>query len=123
MFLVLRALWELTRYDITNSTRGLRATHSGLRRMQVRVCSSPKPLEQDVVRAVDLAICFYLKRVRCLQRSVVTTRLLRCCGADARLIIGYRPRPFCSHAWVEVGGRVVNDSARYQRLYQVLESV
>jgi hypothetical protein len=91
--------------------------------MAVKSRSAPKPLEQDVVRTVDLAICFYLKRVRCLQRSVVTTRLLRHFGIDARLIIGCRPHPFCGHAWVEVGGRVVNDSARYQRLFQVLESV
>jgi len=51
---------------------------------------------------VSLAACFYWKPVRCLQRSVAAMRLLRKCGIDGRLVIGYRPSPFFSHAWVEV---------------------
>jgi len=36
-------------------------------------------------------------------------------------VIGYRAAPFFSHAWVEVAGRVVNDSPIYQMRLQVLE--
>jgi hypothetical protein len=36
-------------------------------------------------------------------------------------VIGYRPSPFFSHAWVEVDGRIVNDSPVYQERLFVLE--
>jgi len=42
---------------------------------------------------------------------------------NAHLVIGYRARPFFSHAWVEVDGRVANDSAGYQHNLTVLERV
>src|ERR1041384_5341892 len=59
--------------------------------------------------------CFYWKPVLCLQRAVCTVRLLRRHGIFARLVIGYRPSPFFSHAWVEVDGRVVYGSPAYQK--------
>ncbi len=70
-----------------------------------------------------LAGCFYYKPVLCLQRSVVAARLLRKAGAEARLVIGYRAAPFLSHAWVEVDGRVANDSQAYKERLQVLCTV
>jgi hypothetical protein len=42
-------------------------------------------------------------------------------GIPAEVVIGYRAAPFFSHAWVEVAGRVVNDSPIYQMRLQVLE--
>jgi len=56
-----------------------------------------------------------------LQRSIVTARVMRRHGIPAEVVIGYRPSPFFSHAWVEVAGRVVNDSPAYQRRLRVLE--
>ena len=76
-----------------------------------------------VCDAVLLATCLYWKPVLCLQRSVCTTRLLRTRGVAARLIIGYREAPFFSHAWVEVGSRVVNDSPAYRSRLRVLHSI
>lgn len=46
---------------------------------------------------------------RCLTYSYALTNLARKHSIAARLVIGVRTRPFCSHAWVEVGGKVVND--------------
>ena len=66
---------------------------------------------------------FYWKPVKCLQRSVVTARALRAYGIDADVVIGYRLAPFLSHAWVEVGGRIVNDSPVFQHRLQVLERI
>jgi hypothetical protein len=51
---------------------------------------------------------------------VIATWLLRRQGIAAELVIGYRPLPFESHAWVEVDGRVVNDRSQYQRAFTVL---
>jgi hypothetical protein len=63
---------------------------------------------------------WYVKRAPCLQRSTVATWLLRRHGIPAEMVIGCRPLPFESHAWVEVGGLVVNDLPRYQRAFTVL---
>jgi len=75
---------------------------------------------EDIVWSVDEACVWYVKRAACLQRSAVATWLLRRHGIDAQLVIGCRPLPFESHAWVEVDGRVVNDLPRYQRAFIVL---
>lgn len=120
VLLVIRALWELIRYDLTNATLGFQRIHRQVARQ--RVSSSPFQAEAEtrICDAVCLAACFYCKPAYCLQRSVVAARLLRKYGVDGRLVIGYRPAPFFSHAWVEVGGRVVNDSPAYKERLLVL---
>ena len=75
---------------------------------------------QDIVWSVDEACVWYVKGTACLQRSVVATWLLRRHGFAAETVIGCRPLPFESHAWVEIGGRVVNDLPQYQRAFTVL---
>lgn len=76
---------------------------------------------EPIVWSVDEACVWYVKRVPCLQRSAVTTYLLRRRGIDAALVIGCRTIPFESHAWVEVDGRVVNDRQAYRTRFTVLE--
>lgn len=119
-WLVIRALGELARYDMTVSLRG-----SGflLRRLRQQTVTHQPPgaeVEQAVCDAVLLATSLYWKPVLCLQRSVCTVRMLRRCRIDARLTIGFRPSPFFSHAWVEVNGRVVYGSPAYQKRLQLL---
>ena len=75
---------------------------------------------EDIVWAIDEACVWYVKRAACLQRSAVATWLLRHHGIGAQLVIGCRPLPFESHAWVEVDGRVINDLPQYQRTFIVL---
>ena len=74
-----------------------------------------------ICAAVHEASVWYVKRVLCLQKSSVTTWLLRLHGVPAELVIGCRPVPIQSHAWVEVHGRVVNDRPQYQKFFRVLE--
>jgi hypothetical protein len=121
--LTARALWELARYDLANVMFGFKRMHRQLaaQRPKKRVCAPE--IEKLVLDAVTLAGCFYYKPILCLQRSVVAARLLRKTGVDARLVIGYRAAPFLSHAWVEVNGRVANDSQAYKERLQVLCSV
>ena len=76
---------------------------------------------RDIVWAVEEACVWYVKRVACLQRSFVATRLLRRHGFAAEMVIGCRPLPFESHAWVEIDGRVVNDLPQYPRAFTVLD--
>src|SRR4029077_5331913 len=113
------ALYELARYDALHAVRGFDAIRARLARK--RTCIRRRPLDPAIVcNAVELAACFYVKPVLCLQRSVCAARLLRRHGTDARLVIACRPVPFFSHAWVEVDGRVVNDSPVYRERLNVL---
>jgi len=113
--LVFRALYEIARYEVVLSLLGSGRILSQLKRQSISIKSSSADLEKTICDAVLLATCFYWKPVLCLQRAVCTVRLLRKHGIQARLVIGYRPSPFFSHAWVEVDGRVVYGSAAYQK--------
>lgn len=119
-WLFTRALWELARYDFVNFAFGFKTIHRQMVRHPVKPRAYNRERIACICEAVSLAACFYLKPALCLQRSIATARLLRKCGIPARLVIGYRPSPFFSHAWVEVDGRVVNDSASYQKRLSVL---
>jgi len=99
---------------------GFARVHDCLRRCRQRPVSTV-PAVADVVWAVNEACVWYLKRAACLQRSAVATWLLRRNGIPAELVIGYRPVPFESHAWVEVNGVVVNDRPQYQTAFCVLD--
>lgn len=87
-----------------------------------RGCSGRQQNEiEAVVAIVNSAAAYYLKRAWCLQRSAVTTYLLRLRGIPAELVIGVRELPFLAHAWVEVGGEVVNDRSMVQKFYKEIE--
>ena len=113
--LVFRALREIVRYEVVLSLRGSGCILSQLQRQSVNASAAAAESEKAICDAVLLATCFYWKPVLCLQRAVCTVRLLRRHGILGRLVIGYRPSPFFSHAWVEVDGRVVYGSAAYQK--------
>lgn len=110
-----RALYEILRYEVIVWLRGSGRILSELKRQSIASQPASEEVEKAVCNAVQLATCFYWKPVLCLQRAVCTVRLLRKHGIVARLVIGYRPSPFFSHAWVEVEGRVVYGSAAYQK--------
>jgi hypothetical protein len=111
-------MWELVRYDLLFAWRGMRGVRP--RRVPV-VAAADSAWEKAICEAVRSAAPFYWKPIRCLQRSIVTARLMRDRGIAAEVVIGYRAVPFLSHAWVEVAGRVVNDSPIFQMRLQVLD--
>jgi hypothetical protein len=119
--LYFRLIKELLRYDLIEAMLGFHGVRRGLQARASRPRLSSSELENTVCEAVRRIVPFYWKRVRCLQSSVVTARVLRTYGAQADVVIGYRPAPFMAHAWVEVGGRVVNDSPTFERRLQMLE--
>ncbi|HET6975315.1 MAG TPA: lasso peptide biosynthesis B2 protein [Pyrinomonadaceae bacterium] len=112
--LVCRALFEIVRYELVLWLLGSGRILSQLKRQSIKAQVASPKLEKVICDAVLLATCFYWKPVLCLQRAVCTVRLLRSHGIQARLVIGYRPSPFFSHAWVEINGRVVYGSSAYQ---------
>jgi hypothetical protein len=127
-----RVLWELIRYDLLFTCRGLRGVRP--RRRKVGQALSPAnttcrgapgagsvEIETTIGEAVRSVAPFYWKPIRCLQRSIVTARLMQHHRIPADVVIGYRAAPFFSHAWVEIAGRTANDSPTYQMRLQVLE--
>src|SRR5271169_5828526 len=122
-WLVARSLWELCRYDLMMHIFGFRrVVHRGGSALRKATSRDPN-LESRICEAMQWGLSLYWKRALCLQRSVATARLLRRYGLDASVVIGCRSEPFVSHAWVEIDGRVVNDSPGYQRLLCVLERI
>jgi hypothetical protein len=100
---------------------GFARLHERLRRRVVATRPTRQTNVDDVVWAVEEACVWYVKRVACLQRSAIAVWMLRNEGVTAELVIGCRPLPFESHAWVEVHGVVVNDRPQYQRVFTVLD--
>ncbi|WP_161926684.1 lasso peptide biosynthesis B2 protein [Gordonia crocea] len=57
----------------------------------------------------------------CLPRSLALLRYLRIAGWPARHVIGVALYPFEAHAWVELDGDPVNESAAYLRRFTVIQ--
>jgi hypothetical protein len=118
--LVVRAWMALLIFDVVRLA-GFGRIHRLVDRCPVRRSVKGTLSLEEIVWAVDEACVWYVKACACLQRSVVSTWMLRRRGFYASLVIGYRPIPFESHAWVEVGGVIVNDRPQYQKAFRVLE--
>lgn len=76
--------------------------------------------DDDRARADAIALAARLQRAasrvprsRCLDRAITLTRLLRDRGIAARLRLGVRRRDDLprAHAWVEIGGHPIGESA------------
>lgn len=119
LWLTLAAIWELARYDVLLATWGFAAAYGRLGIVREPSCGYGSI--DELKRAIERALLIYPKQARCLQRSSASVRLLRKHGWNAELIIGCRPKPFASHAWVELDGVVFNDSAAYRRSFIELD--
>jgi len=120
MRLTIRAWIELALHDWRIFRGGFGKIHRQLMRQRVATRRRKPQSAADLCHAVNLAACFYFRRVQCLQRSAVTVRLLRMHGIDAHLVIAYRPSPFFGHSWTEVDGEIINDSPAYAEQLIVL---
>jgi hypothetical protein len=121
-WLTAQAWLGLAAFDLARLA-GFANLHRALRTYRVKAqrSSISIPAASEVVWAVDEACVWYVKHAACLQRSAVATWLLRRLGLPAELVVGFRPRPCESHAWVEIDGHVVNDRPQYQKVFTVLE--
>jgi hypothetical protein len=90
-----------------------------------RVAGAPRyfePCEDWVTGApplVSWAGAVYPFRTLCLERSVCLLWVARSAGLDARLRLGVLQSPFSAHAWVEYGGKPLNETREQLRLYRV----
>jgi Transglutaminase-like superfamily len=121
LLLILEAYMSLIRFDFYLARGNFEAIYKKVRNYPVRNnFASPDAVER-ICTAVDMACIWYCKEVLCLQRSAVTTCLLRKHGVPGRLVIGAQQMPFKAHAWAEVDGRVVNDKQYVHELYARLD--
>ena len=120
-WLTCRAFVGLLMFDL----RGFDHNFASLHRFVCQSKPTTRPSDADtperVCEAVNQACVWYPKRVLCLQRSAVTTCLLRRYGVSASMVVGVQKVPFKAHAWVEVDGRVVNDKPYTPEMYAVLD--
>jgi hypothetical protein len=122
IFLIgLRAFLELVRFDLYVMRGNFLGLRERVHRQRIgRDRTSPDAIEQ-ISSAVDRASTWYWKEVLCLQRSAATACLLKRYGIPAEMVIGVQQMPFQAHAWVEVGGLVVNDKPYMPEIYSVLD--
>jgi hypothetical protein len=118
----LLAILALIGVDLALKIAGFPLVYRVVSRWPVRslIARNPPPVER-ICASVDAACRFYIKPALCLQRSAVATCMLRSSGAPAQMVIAARVMPLQSHAWVEVGGQVVNDESKVKSFYQVLD--
>jgi hypothetical protein len=108
-------------FDLQPKRDHFRNLYDRVRSYPCRTTATPADSIERICSAVDLACIWYSKEVLCLERSVVTTCLLRDWGVPAQLVLGSQQMPFKAHAWVEVDGQVVNDKPYMPEIYSVLD--
>ena len=116
-----KAYIELIRIDFCLSRSDFAGIYERVRKTPIGASPHNPDAIEAICGAVDRASVWYWKQVSCLHRSAATTCLLRGAGIAAQLVIGTQSLPFRAHAWVEVGGRVVNDKPYIPELYAVMD--
>jgi hypothetical protein len=121
-FLLLKALLGFLMFDLRGFGGNFLRMHEVVSQWPVSQRRTDEAIILRACEAVNNASVWYPKRVLCLQRSAVTTCLLRHCGVRAMMVMGAQSLPFRAHAWTEVDGQVVNERRDVQKIYQVFEN-
>jgi hypothetical protein len=119
VILFFQALFMLLAYDILRVLCRFQTMYSTVRGWKVRNKTDGSEIIDRVSMAVNYACIWYPKQALCLQRSFVTTYLLRKRGVPAQMILGAQKLPFKAHAWVEVDGQAINERSNVQTTYAV----
>lgn len=119
MILFFRALFTLFAYDVMNTFCCFETMYSMVKNWTVASVPSGQETINRVCTAVNYACIWYPKQALCLQRSFVTTYLLRKRGVVAHMVLGAQKLPFKAHAWVEVNGQAINERSNVQATYAV----
>jgi hypothetical protein len=118
MILFVRAVFMLLAYDLLSSTCRFQTLYSMVRSWKIAGSHEVDTIDR-VCAAVNYACVWYPKQALCLQRSFVTTYLLRKSGVSAHMVLGAQKLPFKAHAWVEVEGQAINERSNVQATYAV----
>lgn len=104
-----RAIIGLLIFDLLGFGRNFPKMHHCVSGWKVASAVAWPDAVDRVCDAVNHACVVYPKQVMCLQRSAVTTCLLRSCGVPAQMVLGAQKIPFKAHAWTEVKGHAINE--------------
>jgi hypothetical protein len=113
-----RALMMLLFYDLCSKFCRFQTLYSMVKSWKVTGQANENTIDR-VCTAVNYACVFYPKQALCLQRSFITTYLLRKNGVPAEMVLGAQKLPFKAHAWVEVDGRAINERSDVQATYAI----
>ena len=119
VMLFIRALLTLFAYDVLSTFCRFETIYSMVKDWKVTGTAAGQDTIDRVCMAVNYACIWYPKQALCLQRSFVTTYLLRKHGVPAHMVLGAQKLPFKAHAWVEVDGRAINERSNVQATYAV----
>ncbi|MGA7792422.1 MAG: lasso peptide biosynthesis B2 protein [Candidatus Acidiferrales bacterium] len=114
-----RAFFALLAYDVLSTVCRFNTLYLMVKRWKVALRTADSATIERVCTAVSYACIWYPKQALCLQRSFVTTYLLRKSGIAAHMVLGAQKLPFKAHAWVEVNGRAINERSNVQATYVV----
>jgi len=117
--LFLKAMLALLAYDALNSVCRFKTIYSMIKGWKISARNTRSDTIDRICAAINHACIWYPKQALCLQRSFVTTYLLRKYGVSAHMVFGAQKIPFKAHAWVEVDGRAVNERSNVQAIYAV----
>jgi hypothetical protein len=119
--LFLQGLLGLLAFDVFGFSQDFARMHRFVSNWKLSTDEATDKTVTEVCIAVNYACAWYPKRVQCLQRSAVTTCLLRRRGVPAAMVLGVQILPFKAHAWTEVSGTAVNERRDVQKCYTVWE--
>jgi len=119
MILFFQAIFVLLVYDLLSALCSFQTLYSMVKGWQVSRGPVTSHVTDRVCTSVNYACVWYPKQALCLQRSFVTTYLLRKHGVAAHMVLGAQKLPFKAHAWVEVDGRAINERSNVQDTYIV----
>jgi len=119
VILFFQALFMLLIYDVLRLLCRFQTLYSMVKGWKVTGKAANSDIIDRVSMAVNYACVCYPKQALCLQRSFVTTYLLRKHGISANMVLGAQKLPFKAHAWVEVDGCAVNERSDVQATYAV----
>jgi hypothetical protein len=114
-----RAILALLAYDVLSTLCRFNTLYLMAKRWKVDFRAADSATIERVCTAVNYACIWYPKQALCLQRSFVTTYLLKKSGVAAHLVLGAQKLPFKAHAWVEVNGQAINERSNVQATYTV----
>jgi len=115
----LQALLGLFVYDVLSALLPFRSLYAAVKRWKIAETPTDQDTIDRVCSAVNYACAWYPKQALCLQRSFITTYLLRRQGVHAQIVLGAQKLPFKAHAWVEIEGRAINERSDVQAIYSV----
>jgi hypothetical protein len=117
--LFMRALLGLFSYEFLKAFRPFETMYRTVKQWKVANGARDRSTIDRVCTAVNHACIWYPKQTLCLQRSFVTTYLLRRHGFPAQMVLGAQKLPFKAHAWVEVDGQAINERSNVQTSYAI----